>query len=346
MKIIIDLIHPANYHYFKNFMKIMKDKGHEIIISARDKDVLIELLEIDKINYFLMGKPGKGALGKILFTIASEYNFLKFAQSVKPDILMSFGSSYVAHVSKLIGKPHITFDDTEHAKLNKFLYKPFTDVILTPSCFTTNLGANQHNFNSYMELCYLHPNYFVPDKSVLDIMNLKEEEDFVIMRFISWDAAHDLGQSGLSTNIKKKAVQEVSKICKVFISSEASLPPEFEKYKLNIPKSKIHDALFFSSLYFGEGGTMASESAVLGTPAIMINSLTTGYLDELEKKYKLIFKYLPSIELQLAALSKALFLIKTPGLRNEWSKRREKMLNDKIDPTHFMVDFVQNFKTR
>ena len=91
---------------------------------------------------------------------------------------------------------------------------------------------------------------------------------------------------------------------------------------------------------------MASESAVLGTPAIMINSLTTGYLDELEEKYKLIFKYFPSIELQLAALSKALFLIKNRELRNQWPKRREKMLNDKIDPTRFMVDFVQNFKSK
>ena len=46
-----------------------------------------------------------------------------------------------------------------------------------------------------------------------------------------------------------------------------------------------------SELYIGEGGTMASEAAVLGIPSIFVNSLELGYLNELEKKYGLVFNF-------------------------------------------------------
>ncbi len=36
--------------------------------------------------------------------------------------------------------------------------------------------------------------------------------------------------------------------------------------------------LAYATLFIGEGATMASECAVLGTPAIYVNSLQLGYL--------------------------------------------------------------------
>ena len=45
MKILIDLIHPANIHYFKNFIFEEQKKDNKIVISARNKDVLQQLLK-------------------------------------------------------------------------------------------------------------------------------------------------------------------------------------------------------------------------------------------------------------------------------------------------------------
>ena len=50
MRILIDIGHPAHVHYFKNFNVQMKSKGHTILFVARDKEVTIELLKINKIN--------------------------------------------------------------------------------------------------------------------------------------------------------------------------------------------------------------------------------------------------------------------------------------------------------
>ena len=139
---MIDLIHPANFHYFKNFISIIKEKGHQVQITARNKDVLFNLLNENNIEFRDMGTPFPGFLGKMIYTLIAEKRFYSYASHFKPDIYISFSSSYVAHVSTLLGKPHISFDDTEHAKLNRIIYQPFTDVILSPKSFDLEPSSN------------------------------------------------------------------------------------------------------------------------------------------------------------------------------------------------------------
>ena len=52
MKIFIDINHPAHVHYFKNFIKIVTNKGHKVMITARDRDVAIDLLTKYKITFY------------------------------------------------------------------------------------------------------------------------------------------------------------------------------------------------------------------------------------------------------------------------------------------------------
>ena len=111
------------------------------------------------------------------------------------------------------------------------------------------------------------------------------------------------------------------------------------KNEIKIPPEKMHDALAFARLFVGEGATMASECAMLGTPAIYVNSLEVGYCTEEEKEYHLVYGFRNSE----GVLEKALELINTPNLKQEWQKRRQKMLDDKIDVTAFMVWFIENY---
>ena len=49
-----------------------------------------------------------------------------------------------------------------------------------------------------MENTYLHPNYFKPSVKILKKLNLSVEERYVVLRLVSWDASHDVGQKGFS----------------------------------------------------------------------------------------------------------------------------------------------------
>lgn len=79
----------------------------------------------------------------------------------------------------------------------------------------------------YNELAYLHPNRFTPDRRVLEKLNVKEEDKYVVIRFIAFNGSHDIDITGLSFDNKMKAIKEFSKYAKVFISSEKELPPNW-----------------------------------------------------------------------------------------------------------------------
>lgn len=339
MKIFIDIGHPAHVHYFRNFINIMEGNGHKFFVSARDKEVTHTLLKFYGINYISRGKGKKGLIGKLFYMIEADVKIYKLAKKFKPDIFLSFGSAYAAHVSKLLNKPHIAFDDTEHAKFEHMMYVPFSDVILTPSCFNKILGRNQLFFNGYMELCYLIKSYFEPDKDIKAKLGLKSNENYIVIRFVSWGASHDIGQYGLKEETKHKIINTLKNKYRIFISSEAELPTELEQYKLKVNPADLHSVLAGAYLYIGEGSTTASECSVLGTPNIYINSLTVGYCREQAEKYGLCFHLKEDSE--IIKLIEEL-LIKD-NLKADWKIKQEKMLKDKIDVTAFMVWFIENY---
>ena len=43
-QIVVDVNHPAHVHFFKYFIVEMRERGHEVLITASDKDVTIHLL--------------------------------------------------------------------------------------------------------------------------------------------------------------------------------------------------------------------------------------------------------------------------------------------------------------
>jgi len=114
-----------------------------------------------------------------------------------------------------------------------------------------------------------------------------------------------------------------------------------KKYRVNIPPDKLHHLLYYATLYLGEGATMATEAAILGTPSIYVSSIKEklGCIGELRQKYGLLYSY----DDQEAALKKAVRLLSTPGIKDAWRKRRDRMLAEKIDVTAFMVWFVENY---
>jgi len=90
-------------------------------------------------------------------------------------------------------------------------------------------------------------------------------------------------------------------------------------------------------------GEMIAEAAVLGTPSIRFNDFAgkLGYLEELEHKYGLTYGIKTSEPEKL--YQKIEELLNTPDLKEEWKKRRQKMLSEKIDVTAFMVWFIENY---
>ena len=341
MRVLVFLATPHHVHFLKNAIYQLEKKGHTIKIIGRGKDCELELLKAYFRDYELV-KFDRGMSGKFFGMFKTDYEVYKIAKDFEPDIMMGSLSVSLAHTGKFLGVPSVIFNDTEHAFINIMITIPFCDFVVTSNSYTNDHGSKHHRYDGYHEIAYLHPNYFKPDSSVLDFLRLAKNEKYVIMRFVSWEASHDLGHSGLSMETKRKIVTEFSKYGKVFITSESPLPKDLSEHEINIHPSKLHDALYFASLYVGEGATTAAESAVLGTPSIYTNPLRLGYTDELEDRYNLLYNLYDQEQI----IDKGIQILKSDEAVMEWQDRRKKMLSDKIDVTEYIVDYVENIATK
>jgi uncharacterized protein len=339
MKIFIDIGHPAHVHYFKNLIAEMKKFGHHFLITARDKEVTHSLLKAFNIEYISRGKGRNSLFGKLIYLLKADLKIFNLARKWKPDVFLSFGSPYAAHTASILGKPHIALTDTEHAKLGILAFAPFSEVIITPDTFFKPFGTKHLKFSGYFELCYLHPNFYKPDNSIRGLLNLDDNDKFVLFRYISWKASHDIGQSGIPEETKLNLINLfLSKGYKVFISAEGDLVPEFWKYRLIIPPERIHGVLQEADFFIGESGTMATEASLLGTPSVYVNTLDAGvFRDEVE--YGLLYSFRSANNL-LFEVEK---LLAIENLSEIHSERRKMMLADKIDVTSFLIWFVQNY---
>jgi predicted glycosyltransferase len=343
MKILVGMAHPKHVYMFKNFIEEMEKRGHEVKILAIEKDITEYLLKRFNMPYTLIGKNPPSIYKKVLSVPKWEYLTLKIARKFKPDIYIGQALPHFAHVSAILRKPYILFEDTESATAVQRVCFPFADAIVTPSCYKVDLGGKQVRFEGYYELAYLHPNYFKPNPTVLDEIGLSKEDKFVIIRFVSWDAIHDAEHSGLTLETNREAVKEFGTYGEVFIRSESSLPGEFEKYRISTPLEKIHDLMYYATLLYGESATMASECAVLGTHAIFCDFVGRGYTDDEEEKYGLVFNFKLDEESQRNSLEKAVELLGNNNLKSVGEKKRERLLEDKIDVTAFMAWFIENY---
>lgn len=337
MRIIIDVNHPGHVHLFKNFTYLIQEKGWEVLFTAKDKEVTIDLLKAYKLNYKNLGPHYTNKIGKIYSLLKHVVSLFFVSIKFKPDYYLSHGSVPAAWVCFLLRKKYITFEDTGNMEQIR-LYKPFAHAILTTESFKQDYGKIHKRYNGFHELAYLHPNYFKPNPEIYNYLNIKQDEPYFILRFISWGASHDVGQGGLAADMKKNIVNLLQAHGKVFISAEGDLPDNLKKLRIKIPPEKMHDVLNYAKMFIGEGATMASESAVLGTPAVYINSMIADTINE-QQEYGLLFHFLNS----KGIIEKIRELLAKENLNDIWQEKRQKLLSDKIDLTAFTLWFVENF---
>lgn len=337
MRILIDIGHPGHVHLFRPFANVMQNKGHKVFFTCREKEFEVELLKAAGFRYKSFGRKYKSVIGKIVGLAKFDAMELFTALRFKPDIFLSHGSPYAAHAAWLIGKPHISLEDTGNWEQMK-LYLPFTKFVLTPDVLNEDLGKKQIRYKGYHELAYLHPNHFKVKNKGYEILGLNENEPYVILRFVSWNATHDIGQSGLSKEKKLKIIEYLKVRYKVIISSEGKLDTEFEPYRMRIQPERIHEVLADATLCISEGATMASEAGVLGTPALYVNSLVRKYNED-QGRFGLVYNF-KSGE---GVLEKIKELSQDPDLRKKALTSQKKLLLEKIDVTALLVWFVENY---
>ena len=341
MRILVDISHPAHVHFFRNAISRWREHGHLLRVVARDKDITLDLLNRFKIPHKVLSKARTGVLGWAGEMLVHTARLLPLVLTFKPHVMLQIGGIFVCPVGRLTLRPAWAFTDTENAALSNFIAFRFANRVFTPQCYNLSHGSGHLRYPGFHELAYLHPRHFSPDPSVLAPFGLKPDDPFFIVRFVAWESAHDIGQRGFSLPNKIELVSELARNGRVFVSSEAALPPSLKAYASPIPVDQIHHFVAQATLVVGESATMASEAAVLGTPSVFVSPTGRGYTDVQERKYGLVYNFKDSE--QDNALGMVKELIATSYPKDHWEKKRLHLLQDSIDVTGWLVRMVERF---
>jgi predicted glycosyltransferase len=329
---MFDIAHPADVHFYKNARKKLIQQGHKVLFMARDKDVVLHLLNDYKIPYQTGSTAQKGFLRLSLELIHWFLRAFNLIRKYKIDIAVSLSSPSTAWAAKLNGIPHIMFDDTETALTQMRMARPASKWIFTPECIKDNWGPKHIKYTSIHDMAYLRPEYFTPTPC------RELDSKYAVVRFVSWDAAHDWGAEKTAAEFQKKICKILAKKMTVYITAEGTLPDTLQQFKLPVSPSRLHDVIAYAQIVVGDGATTATEAAVLGVPSLYISPFSEklGYCSFL-KKYNLL-QTAPNSKKGIGVLQDMLKNISSIRLSSQ--KAKTLLLKDTIDLTEYIVKQV------
>lgn len=343
---LVQLNHPAHFYLFKNVIENLKKKNN-VIIVAKQKDILFQLLDIYKYDYYKISNKYRrknipSILGGLVERDKQLFHILK---KNKPDLM--FGTSpEIGHLTRLTGIPSIFFGEDD-VNLNLSMYMgsiicyPFFSSIISP------VGVNNKQWNKktifysgFQKLAYLHPKVFHPDRSKVHVpRNIR----YFIIRFSALNAYHDKLITGIDYILLDSIISYLNSFGQILITSEKEIPIKYEKYLFKGSIDLMHHYLNYADLFIGDSQSMAVEAAVLGVPGIRYNDFVgkITVLNQLEDQYKLAFGIKSGLKQEL--LNKIKYLVETPRIKEEFMGRKEKMLTEKIVVSKFFVWLIENY---
>jgi len=268
VKIVFDIVHPADVNFFRNLMTRFMNEGHRVTIICLRRGRLPEIVsrELATVPVVHVGRYGRSSLGLILRTgLARQLLLVPALLALRPDVTIGFGAFQTAVLARIFRFRSIgAYDDPEYRLLFR-LCKTFFHRLAVPACVAPE-GDNVVPFKGLKEWAYLSPAYFQPDPSVLAQYGL-EPMGYVFIRDVAL----------VSLNYRSQRTHPVSELYRSGLDRERvvlSLEDrrQRDQYKawtvLDEPVQDIHSLIYYSKAVISSGDTVAREAAVLGVPAI------------------------------------------------------------------------------
>lgn len=338
-RILVDICHPAHAHFFRHPIADLQARGHEIIVTSRRKEMATDLLDDFNIEHRpLTITTRSGPLGMLSELVRRDLALARVIREIRPACITAIGGIFAAHAGFLTRTPSVVFYDTENAKLQNLLTYPVATRVVAPRCYEGWLPRNAVRYPGYHELSYLHPNRFTPNREIAIANGLASKGDTFLVRTVAWKANHDIGEHGWSADLLRRIVDYLSARGTVVISSEAPMPRDLEVRRYPGDPEHIHHVMAYCRLHIGESATMASESAVLGVPAVYAAQTGRGYTNEQEHEFGLV-KNVQRLELAPIVEAIQRFLSESPRKHYE---RQLTLLDSCADVATFAVGTIEH----
>ena len=272
MKIWFDLTNSPHINFFRQMIEELKAEGHEVVITCRPLANTVDLLDLYKMDYTIVGKHyGKSSRKKAMGFFVRVNQLRKFLKVNKVDVGISQSSFYSPIAGWLAGVPTIYTNDNEHAAGNKISFL-FAKRIFIPEFIPveniTNAFVKAKKVKQYpgvKEGIYLWKKYkgYKLDTTKLTKIYIRTEPSF---------AQYYNGKLNFMDNIIRELKDKHQLVILPRTKEQAEYynSAEFSGVTVCDKPLPFEEIAKDCLLFIGAGGTMTREMAVIGVPTISI----------------------------------------------------------------------------
>ena len=290
MRIWIDITAPAHVLVFRPLIALVRERGDEIEVTARDYAGVGELLRLHGIEAEPIGRHGGGSsLGKLVAMAERLPKLRRWAKGRNFDAALAHGSHYLTMTARSLGIPSSTTFDYEFATLqHQFGCRAATFVVVPEAIPPERLeryGVHPPKLRRYeglKEEYYLAD--FEPDPGVLEQFALDPQKVLVTVRTPPAVALYHRRSNPLFPRILTRIGKEegVQAVVLPRTGEQAEQIRALGFRSVFVPDHAVdaQSLIAFSDLVISAGGTINREAAALGVPVYTTFAGRLGGVDE------------------------------------------------------------------
>ena len=96
MRILVDITHPAHAHFFRHPIELWRERGHQVAITSRRKDIAVELLDSFGFEHHELGTARSGLIGLAIELPVRTARLCRRIRQFRPDVMTAIGGVFIA----------------------------------------------------------------------------------------------------------------------------------------------------------------------------------------------------------------------------------------------------------
>lgn len=275
MKIWFDLSNSPHINMFAALIRELQQR-HEVVITCRPLANTIDLLELHKLPYTVVGRHyGKKFSAKVFGYPVRVWELMQFLRPQKIDIAISQSSFHSPVVARLLGVPSIYMNDNEHALGNVPSFLAANTIMVPEFLSLENLRRQWANpkkvvkYPGVKEGIYL---WELDQRLQAAPPRAPKARKTVYVRPEPWTAQYYQGSSNFLDDLLAGLMNDVDVILLPRGREQGAhyKSERFSRIRVIDTALDIADIAPDCDLFIGAGGTMTREMAVLGVPTISV----------------------------------------------------------------------------
>ena len=290
MRIWIDITAPAHVLVFRPLIALMRGRGNEVEITARNYAQTLELLELHGIEAEVFGAHGgRSAVGKARALTSRLGSLRRWARGRDFDHALAHGSHELTITARRLGIPSSTTFDYEFAWLQHQLGLRAATHVVVPDAIPperlARYGVRPPKLRQYpglKEEYYLAD--FEPDRAVADRLPLDPGRILVVVRTPPDVSLYHRRSNPLFPQLLRHLgeQEEVHAVVLPRTKEQGEYVRTLELPSVIVPEHAVdaQSLIALSDLVVSAGGTMNREAAALGVPVYTTFGGRLGGVDE------------------------------------------------------------------